>query len=148
MRTGKQPIPALSDSMSAAAAERGDRRAEQGSEMRLVRHALSPGAGIDADPRDNGPGNGSRYRSPGDDDIALISASPTRCDRARRSHSQLPCDPGQLAVPLTFPFPDLGQQAIFTARSRSSSGYFRCAAMSLHPPRFHGLQDSRGGPGR
>src|SRR6185437_4768098 len=36
--------------------------------------------------------------------------------------------------------------SIFTARSRSSSGYFRCAAMTLHPPRFHGLQDSRGGP--
>ena len=40
----------------------------------------------------------------------------------------------------------LNMNSIFTARSRSSSGYFRCAAMTLHPPRFHGLQDSRGGP--
>ena len=34
-----------------------------------------------------------------------------------------------------------------TARPRSSCGYFRCAAMTLHPPRNQSLQDSRGDPG-
>ncbi len=37
-------------------------------------------------------------------------------------------------------------KTIFTARSRSSSGYFRCAGMTLHPSRDQSLQDPRGGP--
>ena len=57
--------------------------------------------------------------------------------------------PGQ--QPFPFPLHEPGAQrrllpsrsrtssTIFTARSRSSSGYFRCATMTLHPPRFHSL---------
>ncbi|HLK00505.1 MAG TPA: hypothetical protein VKU39_11435, partial [Streptosporangiaceae bacterium] len=46
------------------------------------------------------------------------------------------------------PFPSRSRTSntIFTARSRSSSGYFRCAAMALNPPRYQSLQDSRGDP--
>ena len=46
-------------------------------------------------------------------------------------------------VPRPFPAP---RNAVLTERSRSSSGYFRYAAMTLHPPRDQGLQDSPDGP--
>ena len=36
---------------------------------------------------------------------------------------------------------------ILTACSHSSSGYFRCAGMTLRPSRDQSLQDPRGGPG-
>src|SRR5580658_1513233 len=48
--------------------------------------------------------------------------------------------------PCPFPSRARTSSTIFTARSRSSSGYFRCAAMTLHPPRDQSLQDSRGDP--
>jgi hypothetical protein len=37
-------------------------------------------------------------------------------------------------------------RTILIARSRSSSGYFRCAGMTLHPSRDQSLQDPQGGP--
>ena len=44
------------------------------------------------------------------------------------------------------PFPSRTSNAILTARSRNSSRYFGCAAMTLHPLRDQSLQDSRGVP--
>jgi Domain of unknown function (DUF4267) len=57
---------------------------------------------------------------------------------------QLPGNPGDLPVPL--PSCSRISSTIFTARSRSSSGYLFCAAMALHPPRNQSLQGSRGDP--
>jgi hypothetical protein len=37
-------------------------------------------------------------------------------------------------------------RTIITARSRSSSGYLRCAGMTPNPSRDQSLQDHRGGP--
>ena len=61
-----------------------------------------------------------------------------------RVNIKLPGYPGQLPCP--FPSRSRTSNNIFTARSRSSSGYFRCAAMALNPPRYQSLQDSRGDP--
>ena len=57
-------------------------------------------------------------------------------------------DPRSPLAGSPYPFPSRSRisDTIFTARSRSSSGYFRCAALALHPPRNQSLQSSRGDP--
>src|SRR5271165_3861060 len=56
------------------------------------------------------------------------------------------CRPTRAISPRPLPSRSRTSSTNFTARSRSSSGYFRCAAMTLNPPRYQSLQPSRGDP--
>ena len=73
-------------------------------------------------------------------DFGLLDPAP----QSLGVNTQLTAHPGQLTP--AFPVPLRISKTIFTARSRSSSGYFRCAGMTLHPSRDQSLQDPRGGP--
>src|SRR5271157_1809392 len=54
--------------------------------------------------------------------------------------------PTRAISPRPLPSRSRTSSTIFTARSRSSSGYFFCAATTLNPPRYQSLQPSRGDP--